>query len=76
VAASLVGAPLAALWSVEFLRERPPAPSDAPCSGELGADSPMLGVKYWARPFSRSLSGLETSQSSMKNAIIAVTKSA
>ena len=36
----------------------------------------LLGVKYSASPFRRDLSGLLISHNSMKNAIIAVTKSA
>jgi hypothetical protein len=44
--------------------------------GVAGALSAIVGEKYCARPFSRCLSGFEISHSSMKNAIIAVTKSA
>ena len=69
----------AAAISVEVLPlERLPAPDPGapPCGpvplALLGGD----GVKYSARPFSFALSGLDSSHSSMKNAIIAVTKSA
>jgi hypothetical protein len=65
--------------ALELLLCELPAPDcdfwvpDAPIGrgGEEG-----LGVKYSARPFSFALSGVEISQSSMKKAIIAVTKSA
>ena len=78
VAASAAGWPLALGLPACARLVRPPEPGASPIV-EPAADAPGLGeagVKYSANPLSRCLSGLLISQSSMKNAIIAVTKSA